>query len=117
MPMFVMSTRGSCTVLSRVSSVCMFPLYKPITLSCFEFHPEISLCAMRKLRGTLMCAILPQTICTGVFLHILLIVILFYFTAGCQEKSSGSLGSNVLSDRQTRPAVLLQTVLCDLKWI
>lgn len=30
--------------------VCAFLLYIPIMLSCFEFHPEITLCAVRKMR-------------------------------------------------------------------
>lgn len=56
-------TGGSITVLSLIPciSAIRVPPYMPIMLSCFEFHPEISLCAVRKIRGTDMCAYLPKT--------------------------------------------------------
>lgn len=45
--------------------VCAFLLYIPIMLSCFEFHPEITLCAVRKMRETDICDYLSQNItCT-----------------------------------------------------
>lgn len=73
---------------------------------------------MRK-TGTALCAYAPPKKMKVSTLVLIISVncILSYFTAGCQEKSAGSVGPDVLSDRQTRPAVLLQTLLCDLKWI
>lgn len=45
--------------------VCAFLLYISIMLSCFEFHPEITLCAVRKMRETVICDYLSQNItCT-----------------------------------------------------
>lgn len=40
-----------------------------------------------------------------------------FFAARCQEKSAGSAGADLLSDRQTRPATLLQIILRDIQWI
>lgn len=72
-----------------------------------------------KFRRCVNCAPeLPLGFCVRVILLNLLIRLLFYdYTAGCQKKSTGSLGSNVLSDREAGSAILIQAVLGDVKWI
>ncbi len=44
-------------------------------------------------------------------------IYLMCFAARRQEKSVGSAGADLLSDRQTGPATLLQIILRNIKWI